>query len=260
MTRAVQAVLQIHSVFMGLIHAFNGTPERGIFVEHTYQSNLNSFLRKILVLDIFRKSVSLIDRYSSDSLVVIDDTILERNGRHIEGSDWLFDLTRGKSVLGMHYVTAVMSGNAGIFSLNLDLKAKLGLSKISLMRFIERERKDWVTEAKSNRKIFVDGDWMRLKDYAALLNLRDMTTYRGDDCTYFMKGITTRMKNVGGVQVVVSRGQNPEKFFVTNMIGWKPKQIMEMYLRCWDTEVMHRENLPAGVCRHCQQGKAELAG
>ena len=62
--------------------------------------------------------------------MVIDDTILERNGRHIEGSDWLFDLTRGKSVLGMQYVTAVMSGNAGIFSLNLDLKAKLGLSKI----------------------------------------------------------------------------------------------------------------------------------
>jgi hypothetical protein len=57
-----------------------------IFVEHTNQSNLNRFLRNIPVLDIFRKSVSLINRYSSDSVMVIDDTILERSGRHIEGA------------------------------------------------------------------------------------------------------------------------------------------------------------------------------
>jgi hypothetical protein len=61
----------------------------GIFVEHTNQSNLNRFLRNIPVLEIFRKSVSLINRYSSDSLMVIDDTILENNGRHIDGSSWI---------------------------------------------------------------------------------------------------------------------------------------------------------------------------
>ncbi len=61
----------------------------GIFVEHTNQSNLNRFLRNIPLLEIFRKSVSLINRYSSDSLMVIDDTILENNGRHIDGSSWI---------------------------------------------------------------------------------------------------------------------------------------------------------------------------
>ena len=69
----------------------------GIFVEHTNQSNLNRFLRNIPLLEIFRKSVSLINRYSSDSLMVIDDTILERNGRHIDGASWIFDHTKGKS-------------------------------------------------------------------------------------------------------------------------------------------------------------------
>ena len=54
----------------------------GIFMEHTNQSNLNRFLRNIPVLEIFRKSVSLTNRYSSDPVLVIDDTILERSGRN----------------------------------------------------------------------------------------------------------------------------------------------------------------------------------
>ena len=58
----------------------------GIFMEHTNQSNLNRFLRNIPVLEIFRKSVSLINRYSSDSALVIDDTILHRKGKRIDGS------------------------------------------------------------------------------------------------------------------------------------------------------------------------------
>ena len=46
---------------------------------------------------------------------------------------------------------------------------------------------------------------MRLKDYAVSLNPGEMTAFRVDDSTYFMKGIT-RKKNVGMVQVVISRG------------------------------------------------------
>ena len=205
----------------------------GIFMEHTNQSSLNRFLRNIPILEIFRKSVDLINRYSSDPVLVIDDTILERSGRHIDGASWIFDHTQGKSVWGMQYVTAVISGREGIFPLNLDLKAKSSISKIlmqmavikrsitaglhfstvvfgswyfssRLVRFLERERKDWVTEAKSNRTILVNGSWMKLGDYAASLNLRNMTAYSIDDSTYFMKAITTRMKNAGKVQVIIS--------------------------------------------------------
>ncbi len=111
----------------------------GIFMEHTNQSSLNRFLRNIPVLEIFRKSVDLINRYSSDSVLVIDDTILERNDRHIDGASWIFDHTQGKSVWGMQYTTAVMSGNEGIFPLNLDLKTKNGLSRIVMqMAVIKR--------------------------------------------------------------------------------------------------------------------------
>ena len=253
----------------------------GIFMEHTNQSNLNRFLRNIPVLEIFRKSVSLINRYSSDSIMVIDDTILHRKGKHIDGSGCVFDHSEGKSVLGMQYVTAVVSGREGIFPLNLDLKTKSGLSKIvmqmgvikrsittglrfstvvfdswyfssRLIRFLEREKKDWVTEAKSNRTIMVSGSWMKLRDYAASLKLRDMTAYSIDDSTYFMKSIITRMKNAGKVQVIVSIGKNSEKFFVTNRIDWKPKKVIDLYLRRWDIETFHREMKQDGL-RHLYQ-------
>ncbi|MCL4480361.1 MAG: hypothetical protein M1113_02610 [Candidatus Thermoplasmatota archaeon] len=79
-----------------------------------------------------------------------------------------------------------------------------------LIRFLEREKKDWITEAKSNRKILVDGEWIRLRDYAASLNLRNMTAYGLDDSTYFMTSITIGMKNAGKVQVIISIGRNSE--------------------------------------------------
>ena len=59
----------------------------GIFLEHTNQSNLNRFLRNIPVLEIFGKSVSMINSYSSDSVLVTETQFLKEmagilRGRH----------------------------------------------------------------------------------------------------------------------------------------------------------------------------------
>ncbi|EQD75587.1 transposase IS4 family protein, partial [mine drainage metagenome] len=202
---------------------------------------------------------------------------------------WVFDHSEGRSVYGMQYATAVISGIEGIFPLNLDLKTKKGPSKIvmqiavmkraitaglefstvvfdswyfasRLILFLEREKKDWVTEAKSNRKIYVDGRWVRLKDYADSLNIRDMTAYSIDGESYFMKSITTGMRNVGKVQVIVSRGLNSEKFFVTNRIDWKPRKVIDQYLRRWDIEVFHRELKQDGLGHLYQRTHESLLG
>ena len=121
-----------------------------------------------------------------------------------------------------------------------------------LVRFLERERKDWITEAKSNRKILVDGKMDQdqgIRDYAASLSLRNMNAYSIDDSTYFMTSITAEMKNVGKVQVIVSIGRSSEKFFVTISVERKPKKVIELYLRRWDIEVFHRELKQDGL-RH----------
>ncbi|EQD56406.1 hypothetical protein B2A_05269, partial [mine drainage metagenome] len=70
--------------------------------------------------------VDLINRYSTDPVLVLDDTILPRKGKHIEGAGWVFDHSEGRSVCGMQYATAIISGNEGIFLLNLDLRQGKG--------------------------------------------------------------------------------------------------------------------------------------
>ena len=73
----------------------------GIFVEHTNQSNLNRFLRNIPGDGIFNISCSLINRNCTDPVLSLDDTILQRNGKHIEGAQWIYDHSQGKTVYGM---------------------------------------------------------------------------------------------------------------------------------------------------------------
>jgi hypothetical protein len=58
-------------------------------VEHTNQGNLNGFLRSIDTLEIFRKSVDLINRYCTDPVLVLDDTVLQRSGKHVHRTGWL---------------------------------------------------------------------------------------------------------------------------------------------------------------------------
>ena len=100
--------------------------------------------------------------------------------------------------------------------------------------------KDYVSEAKSNRTVCIDGKWITLRDYAYTLDLKSMKSYTVNGKTYFMKAITTRMKNAGIVKVIVSRGINSLKFFVTNS-SVKVKTIIGKYLRRWDIEVFHEE-------------------
>ncbi len=100
--------------------------------------------------------------------------------------------------------------------------------------------KDYVSEAKSNRIVCIDGKWIRLGDYANTLDLKSMKSYTVNGKTYFMKAITTRMKNACIVKVIVSKGINSLKFFVTNSSG-KVKTIIGKYLRRWDIEVFHEE-------------------
>ena len=126
------------------------------------------------------------------------------------------------------------------------------------MRFLGR--KGWVTEAKINMKIFKNNRWVKLKDCADSLNIRDMIVYSIDEETYFMKSIITRMKNIGKVQVIISKGINSERFFATNRIDWKSKKVIDRYLRGWDIEVFHRELRQDGLEHLYQRTHEGLLG
>ena len=74
-------------------------------------------------LDIFRKSVDLINRYCTDPVFVLDDTVLQRSGKHIEGARWIYDYSGGKTIWGMSLISVAVSGKEWIFPLNMNLKS-----------------------------------------------------------------------------------------------------------------------------------------
>ena len=95
---------------------------------------------------------------------------------------------------------------------------------------------------------------MKLMDYANKHYLKSIKSYAVNDKRYFMKGITTKMKNAGIVKVIVSMGLNTLKLFVTNRTNWKLKTIIGKYLGRCDIEVFH-ETLKQDGLKHLYQSK-----
>lgn len=114
----------------------------GVMVDHTNQSNLNRFLSTIDTMDMFRKSMELINSNGSDPVLVLDDTVLQRSGKHIDGDGWVYDHSQRKSVWGMSLLTAAISFSEGIFPLNVDIKpvhgSGHGMSKITMQTAVIR--------------------------------------------------------------------------------------------------------------------------
>ncbi|MGC9074083.1 MAG: hypothetical protein ACP5H0_08015 [Caldisericum sp.] len=71
----------------------------GINIDHTNQSNLNRFIRSNYDKDcMFNKVCEIVNSVEEDTVLVIDDTIIDRSGRKIEGADWFFDHSKGRNV------------------------------------------------------------------------------------------------------------------------------------------------------------------
>lgn len=117
----------------------------GINIDHTNQSNLNRFIKsKYDEKGMFKKMCEIVNSVEEDTVLVIDDTIIERSGRKIEGADWFFDHSKGMSVYGIQAVTTVTSGRRGIYPMLWQQYIKKGnsenfKSKIEMQKYaIER--------------------------------------------------------------------------------------------------------------------------
>ena len=62
----------------------------GVFIDHTAKSNLSRFVRNVDSPSVFGKSVNLINRFSTDSVMVIDETTFQQSGKHIQRSDLVY--------------------------------------------------------------------------------------------------------------------------------------------------------------------------
>ena len=141
---------------------------------------------------------------------------------------------------GMPAVTAAISCNEGIFPLNIGLKdvggdrenpskirMQMGVIKRSITsglkfsmvlmdswyfasrmnRFLEHEGKSWISEAKSNRLIYVNERWFSLREYSDSLNPEEMKCFTIGNDQYLTMIIATKMKRISDVRVVISKGK-----------------------------------------------------
>ena len=103
--------------FSEIVTAVNVSNKRSVahlnslIPNHTNQSSMNRFLQSGMGTEnIFRTTIGLINSIEKGGILAIDDTILEKTGKHIEGTSWIFDHTTGKNVFGMQLATSVLSG------------------------------------------------------------------------------------------------------------------------------------------------------
>ena len=231
----------------------------------------------------FQKLCEVVNRVEKDTVLVIDDTIIEKSGKNTEGADWFYDHTKGKNVYGIQAVTTVASGSKGIYPLLWqqyirkgkaeNFKSKIDMQKEAiekciesglnfsvvamdswyfenkLVKFIESKGKYWVAECKSNRLVLYNDKWIHIGDLIKSTKVSEMATYKIDGKTYLVKQYYLDMKGIGKVNIVVSLGINCSKILVTNNLAWLPKKVIEMYLRRWDIEVNHREMKGNGLKR-----------
>ncbi|MGC8496702.1 MAG: transposase, partial [Thermoplasmata archaeon] len=171
----------------------------GININHTNQSNMNRFIiSKYNENGMFNKMCEIVNRVEEDTVLVIDDTIIERHGKKIEGADWFFDHNKGENVYGIQAVTTVASGKNGIYSMlwqqylrkgkTKNFKSKIEMQKEaigrcvegglkfstlvmdswyfdnSLVKYIESKGKDWIAECKTNRLVLYNDEWIKIGD------------------------------------------------------------------------------------------------
>ena len=272
--------------FSELISALNISEKRSIahlnsiMSDHVNQSNINRFLASKFDKEaIFRRNIDLINSIENDGVLAIDDTIVEKTGRHIEGAGWIFDHSIGKNVFGMQLATCTLSGEYGFYPISAGIYRRLEyleveekgeeyMTKIDMQiqtigkcisaglnfhtvvgdiwyftkdmaRFLSSKNLNWVFQSKGNRKIKIKGRWTTLD--LVPLSYPDSATMKISGNTYSTWEIYGKMPGIGSVKVIISEGINGKRYYVTNCTKWKAKRILGTYLQRWDIETMHRD-------------------
>jgi len=186
------------------------------FLDHTDQSSKNHFLteaewdedsvtdeRLCIVKEQCEK------RRITDGLLIIDDSLAHKSGRHIEAANWFWDHTNHAHTFGHQLVTSQWVCKLfhvplhyrlyrkeedvpqGAFKSKLDLAIQLiedaVISNIpfscvvadswyfceKIIKYLASIGKYWVFASKSNRKICAKGLWMSLREFTKTLRKED---------------------------------------------------------------------------------------
>jgi len=251
------------------IQAINRT-----FMDAKDQSSLNRFVTQSPwnLQTIQNKRLSLANKnlhssHGSIGYFLIDDTINNKTGKHMENVGYHYDSKIGKSVLGhdivtTHYVNGDTEYPVGVSlyvkketcrQKKTEFKTKIQLAVEQINAFappegvrimvdfdcwffchqivdaVRARAWDWVTQADSNRIIHYRGKKTNVTDLAKSLGDERFKKMTIDGNGYSLVGLKGWMPKIGDVRVVVSKEEGGFHFYVSNRLDYSARQVVLAY-------------------------------
>jgi len=217
------------------------------------QSSLNRFITKphwdIRILNALRIQENLHER--DGGILSLDDTLIEKTGKMIDGVGYLYDPSQKRKVLCHDIVSTFYHTSTGQLPLYFEpytkkeiaensgvwfrtkIQIAVDLLKKSLMHvnpaavvfdewymckelieFLNNRKLTWVSQAKTNRYIQIDEKWVSLASYAKTLQhalFKRINAEMEEKQYKWFYETTTMMKNVGLVKIVVLKRRKNSK-------------------------------------------------
>jgi SRSO17 transposase len=252
------------------------------FIGHREYSNKDRFMREgswpeeeadQRRLELIKESVGSLN--PDKGVLALDDTLLEKTGKHIDEVGYFHDHAEGRYVLGHNMVSShyVTPGDCFPIGWRLylkrdkkdkDFKSKLDLAQElieqalstglrfktvvfdawylskELVKYIESKRLHWVGGAKSNRIIFIGEKKMRLDVFGQSLKRSDFKKIDIKGTTYYCFTKTVRMSKLGKVRLLIFHEEadfsDEPTYLVTDNLRWEARRILRIYKSRWQIE------------------------
>lgn len=227
---------------------------------------------------------------ASQGWLVIDDVIIDKSGKKIEMVGKLYDHAQGKYLDYAHclvqlwyadsrgigyplkselYIKKELLKNASEFKTKHAIAQELiswakrkGISFQGVLfdgwylnseftEFIENQSKAWVSRARSNNLIKVEGKYIQIKDFVKNLKSEDFKEFSAKKrkYKYFAKSFKMKCLKNPKVQVVLISEYDEKKdkwsdivALVSNQITWHAEKIIKSYLLRWSIETFFRDS------------------
>lgn len=268
----------------------------GFALDGKSQSSLNRFLHRsgpaVRAADRLRLKMSMSGR--KGGCLIIDDTLIEKTGKHMEGAGFMFDHCQNRNVWSHNFVNCVWSDGTRTVPLTFrtylkdDVARKMNRpfrTKVELAIQLIEEAKCWsepefvlfdawfganellesvqamklrfICEAKSNRLIMFQGQLLQVAKVFPMLNAN---AFRRID-NYYLDGydrcceIITELKTGLKVKVVFITDGKHFRTLISDALEMSAEDIVEKYKVRWNIEVFYRD------CKqHLGMGEYQVRG
>jgi SRSO17 transposase len=274
----------LSALLTGLISSANKTIEgiASVLVGGPSKTSLNKFLTKYdwdskkvnheRIRELQRHNET---RWKKRGLGIIDDTLIEKAGRRIQGVGKFFDYAKGRFVYGHSMVSLHFADHKTSYAVDYRLYLKKGCegfrTKIELamemitesieeMQFpaftfvfdswylckelvdhVESYGRLWIAACKSDRLILVDGGYVSLAGYFDSLRDSDFTERTVNGKKLLVHHITVHFKSLGKkARLIISKDGKETLFLATNRSGTVEGIIADYMLR-WSIETFHKD-------------------